>query len=60
MGNPPKSNIGLVSVLFPPLLTGVRVGIVKLFKSAIGETPGQFFMGRGSKLCYKIFDTPGI
>ena len=50
-----------MSVSFPPLLTGVRVGIVVLFKwAATGETPGQFFMGGGSKMCYEIFDTPGI
>ena len=43
-------NIGLVSVPFSPLLTGVWVGIVEIFKwAAIGETSGQFFMGGGSK-----------
>ena len=52
-------NTGLVSVSFPPLLTGVWVGIIILFKwAAIGETPGQFFMEGGSKLCYKIFYIP--
>ena len=54
-----NGNTGLVSVPFPPLLTGVWVGIIVLFKwAAIGETPGQLFMGGGSKLCYKIFYIP--
>ena len=55
----PIPNTGLMSVPFPPLLTGLWVGIMVLFKwAAIGETPGQFFMGGGSKLCYKIFYIP--
>ena len=44
------NNTGLVSVPFPPLPTGVWVGIVELYKwAAIGETLGQFLMGGGSK-----------
>ena len=46
------ANTGLVSVPFHPLLTGVWVRIVELFKWAgIGETifHGQFFIGGGSK-----------
>ena len=39
-----------------PITNDKWVGIIILFKwAAIGETPGQFFMGGGSKLCYKIF-----
>ena len=54
-------NTGLVSVPFPPLLTGVWVGIILLFKwAAIGENTWTIFHGGGSKLCYKIFYIPGI
>ena len=49
LNNSYDGNNGLMSVPFPPLLTGVWVGIIVLFKwAAIGETPGQFFMGGGS------------
>ena len=42
----PLPNTGLVSVPFPPLLTGVWVEIIVLFKwAAIVETPGQFYHG---------------
>ena len=45
-----------MSVPFPPLRTGVWVGIIVLFIwAAIGETPGQFFMGEVPNCVIKYF-----